>query len=211
MPIVLALLIYLASAGFIGGSLVHSLETRYTPPARADGDVIIVLGGGATLDTPNVDSRGHLGGSAANRLLTGVELYHKLGVPIIFSGGQVYATDGNEAAVAKGILLTLDVPEGKIITEGSSLNTGDNARYTAAILRQRGFKKPILVTSAFHMERAVLQFAKAGVTVIPYPTDYQGNIESRFHYTSLWPTAGAMQALVIGLKEYVGIAVINWY
>jgi uncharacterized SAM-binding protein YcdF (DUF218 family) len=211
MPLLLALCLYLASAGFVGGSVLHSLETRYTPPAQVIGDVIIVLGAGATLDTPNVDSRGHLGGSAANRLLTGVQLYHKLGVPIIFSGGQIFATDGNESEVAKNILLTLGVPAGKIIAESASLNTADNARYTAAILRQQGFKNPILVTSAYHMERSVRQFAKAGVTVVPYPTDYQGNIESRFHHTILWPTTRSMQELVTGLKEYIGIAAVTWY
>jgi len=43
------------------------------------------------------------------------------------------------------------------------------------IVDKHGFNKPILVTSAFHMKRAVKQFEKNEVNVIPYPTDYQTN------------------------------------
>ncbi|MDT8902448.1 YdcF family protein [Anaeroselena agilis] len=204
-------LLYLASIGLVSGPLVHSLEARHTPPTRVSGDVIIVLGGGATLDTPNLGTGGHLYGSSANRLLTGLQLHHKLGVPIIYSGGQVFATGGVEAEIARSILLSLGVPGDKIIAETASLNTGDNARYTAAILAERGYTRPILVTSAYHMERAVRQFRKAGVAVLPYPTDYQENIRRAFHHTDLWPTPVAAGQLTLALKEYLGLAAVNWY
>lgn len=206
-----AALLYLSSIGLVSGAIVHSLESRHTPPAKVEGDVIIVLGSGATLDTPNLSGRGHLGGASANRLLTGLQLYHKLGVPIIVSGGQVYATGGVEADVARTILRDVGVPADRIIAETASLNTAGNARQTAAILKERGFTRPILVTSAFHMERSVRQFAKAGVAVVPFPADYHGNIARSFRYTELWPTAGAMRELVLGLTEYVGIAAVRWY
>lgn len=206
-----AAVLYLCSIALVSGPLVNSLETRHTPPAEVSGDVIVVLGGGVTLDTPNLGGRGHLTGSSANRLLTGLQLHHKLGVPIIISGGQVYATGGVEAEVARSILLSLGVPDDKIIAETASLNTGDNARNTAAILRQRGFARPILVTSAYHMERSVRQFGKAGVAVLPYPTDYQDNVVRQFHYTDLWPTYPAAGQLVLALKEYLGLAAIAWY
>ncbi len=209
--LIAAAVLYLASIALVSGPLVNSLETRHTPPAQVSGDVIVVLGGGVTLDTPNLGGRGHLTGSSANRLLTGLQLHHKLGVPIIISGGQVFATGGVEAEVARSILLSLGVPDDKIIVETASLNTADNARNTAAILRQRGFARPILVTSAYHMDRAVRQFGKAGVAVLPYPTDYQDNIVRRFHYTDLWPTPAAAGQLVLALKEYIGLAVVNWY
>lgn len=203
--------LYLGSIGLVSGPLIHSLETRYTPPADVAGDVIVILGGGATLDTPNLGGRGHLNSMAANRLLTGLQLYHKLGVPIIFSGGQVFATGGVEAQVARTILLSLGVPDDKIIAETASLNTGDNARNTAAILAARGFTRPILVTSAYHMERSVLQFRKAGVAVVPFPGDYQENSDRRFHIIDLWPSPSATVQLAIALKEYLGIAAVRWY
>ena len=195
--LVVAAVLYLGSVGLVSGPLIHSLETRYTPPAQVGGDVIVVLGSGATLDTPNLGGKGHLSGAAANRLLTGLQLYHKLGVPIIFSGGQVFATGGVEAEVARSILLSAGVPADKIIAETASLNTGENARNTAAILAQRGFARPILVTSACHMERSVLQFRKAGIDVVPFPTDYQENIARGFRFIDLWPLAAATEQLAV--------------
>ncbi len=206
-----AVLLYLTSVHIVSGPLMRSLEARHTPPASVSGDVIVVLGGGATLDTPNVDSRGHLGGSAANRLLTGLQLYHKLGVPILVSGGQVYATGGVEAEIARSILLGAGVPAGKIIVEAASRNTTENAAATAAILKERGLAAPILVTSAYHMERSVRQFRKAGVTVTPFPADYQENIAWEIHPADFWPSAYATYNLTVALKEYIGIAAARWY
>ncbi|MDR3563591.1 MAG: YdcF family protein [Negativicutes bacterium] len=207
----ITLVIYLFSVGLLADPLIHSLESKYSPPAEPRGDVIIMLGGGATLDTPNIDGQGHLGGSAANRLLTAAQLYYKLGVPIIVSGGKVYETSGAEAEIARRILVGLGIPDNKILVENASLNTSQNAQFTAAILRQYGFKQPILVTSAFHMPRSVLQFAKAGVAVVPFPTDYQANIASEFGAAALLPSGHASGLLVMSLKEYVGIAAVRWY
>jgi uncharacterized SAM-binding protein YcdF (DUF218 family) len=206
-----AAVLYLGSVGLVSGPLIHSLESRYVPPAQVSGDVIVVLGGGATLDTPNLGGGGHLSGQSANRLLTGLQLHHKLGVPIVISGGQVFATGGVEAEVARSVLLSLGVPADKIIAETASLNTADNARNTAAILARHGFTRPILVTSAYHMERSVRQFHKAGVAVVPFPTDYQENLARSFHHTDLWPSAGATAQLAIAIKEYLGILAVRWY
>ena len=192
-------------------TLIHSLENSYQPPKQIHGDIIVILGGGATLDTPNLHGKGHLSGSAANRLLTCIQLYHQLQVPIIFSGGQVYKTTGVEAEIAKSILLDVGIPKDQIIIENKSLNTTENAIYTKIILDRLKYHQPILVTSAFHMPRAVKQFQKVGVTVTPYPTDYYTNVREDFTFTQLIPSAEALNELSIALKEYIGLLVIKWY
>ncbi|MDR3590639.1 MAG: YdcF family protein [Negativicutes bacterium] len=209
--LVITVVFYFCTTGLLAGAVLRSLEGSYAPPGEPRGDVIVMLGGGATLDTPDVGGPGHLSGYAANRLLTTVQLQRKLGVPIIVSGGRVFEDTGLEAEIASRILIGLGVPADKIITETASLNTTQNARYSAALLEQRGLKQPILVTSAFHMRRAVLQFEKAGVAVVPYPADYLVNRSGAFRFSDLWPSAGALQGLVLGLKEYLGLAVIHWY
>jgi uncharacterized SAM-binding protein YcdF (DUF218 family) len=206
-----AAVLYLASVHIVSGPLMRSLEARHAPPAQIAGDVIVVLGGGTTLDTPNLGGPGHLGGSAANRLLTGLQLYHTLGVPILVTGGRVFATGGVEADISRSILRSAGVPEGSIIVEAASRNTTENAANTAAILKERGFTRPILVTSAYHMERAVRQFRKAGVAVVPFPADYQENIARQTHYTDFLPAAGHALQLTVALKEYMGIAAAKWY
>lgn len=205
------LVFYVSAISLVSDRLIGSLERVYPVPAAAAGDVIVMLGGGATLDTPNVNGRGHLSGFAANRLLTSAQLYQKLNVPIIISGGKVLETTGCEAEISKAILIGLGIPEDKIILEDKSLNTTENALFTKQILERRGFSKPVLVTSAFHMERSVLQFEKAQIAVLPYPTDYQANLENRFELHQLWPSASALLNTSLALKEYVGILAAKWY
>lgn len=209
--IMITLVFYLATISLVGDQLIGSLERKYQPPSDISGDVIIMLGGGATLDTPNVYGQGHLSGFAANRLLTCAQLYHRLTLPIIVSGGKVLETTGSEADIAKVILMGLGVPGDKIIVENQSLNTTENAKFTKGLLAEYGFIQPILVTSAFHMERSVLQFKKVNLSVTPYPTDYQTNLQIKFQPHQLWPSANALLNVSLALKEYVGILAIKWY
>lgn len=202
---------YLSTTVMFGDILIHSLENRHWPPAEVKGDIIIMLGGGATLDTPNVDGQGHLSGSAANRLLTSLQLYHKLKVPIVVSGGQVYKTSGPEAEIARKIFIGAGVPEDKILVENTSKNTTENARFVKKIMDRYGYNDPILVTSAFHMERAVRAFAKVGVGVVPYPADYHANVVFRFGWGKLAPSADALHEVSLAVKEYLGIAASRWY
>jgi len=209
--ILVTLVFYLTTIPLVGDQLIGSLEGRYQPPNDVRGDVIIMLGGGATLDTPNVNGLGHLSGFAANRLLTCAQLYHKLNLPIIVSGGKVLETTGSEADIAKVILMGLGVPGDKVIIENQSLNTTENAVFTKKLIQQYNFSQPILVTSAFHMKRSVLQFEKVNLLVIPYPTDYQTNLQSKFQPHQLWPNATALLNVSLALKEYVGILAVQWY
>lgn len=209
--VAVTLFFYIFTISFVSDRLIGSLEGAYRPPANVNGDVIVMLGGGATLDTPNVHGFGHLSGFAANRLLTSAQLYHMLHVPILISGGKVLDTTGSEADIAKVILMGLGVPEEQIIPENKSLNTTENAKFTKGLLQERGFTKPILVTSAFHMKRSVMQFHKVDLAVTPYPTDYQTNVETRFQPHQLWPSAVALMDASLALKEYLGILAIEWY
>ncbi|MEN6566119.1 MAG: YdcF family protein [Veillonellales bacterium] len=202
---ILVIVVYFLSINYTGAMLLRSLEQRYAPSKQFSGDVVIMLGGGATFNTPDIDGQGNLFGGAANRLLTAVRLYRQFDVPIIVSGGQAFADSACEAVIAKRILLGLGVPEEKIIMEDVSLNTTQNARYVKKILIERGFKRPILVTSAYHMERAVLNFRFRGVGVVPFPCDYMISEQKSLHINSFVPSADGLQYLCIFLHEWLGI------
>ncbi len=197
----LTFVFYLLCTSVVAERTLGWLEQAYLPPAEPAGDVIIMLGGGAMPDSPDVDGVGALCSSPANRLLTAVRLQRKLGVPILLSGGQVYEDTGAEAKIARRILIDLGVPESKILVETQSINTTQNARYSAEILRAQGLTQPILVTSAFHMKRAVLNFKKQGIDVVPYPADYQVTHHPVFHYTKLRPQTEALLNNVTVLQE----------
>ena len=197
----LTFVFYLLCTSVVAERTLGWLEQAYLPPAEPAGDVIIMLGGGAMPDSPDVDGVGALCASPANRLLTAVRLQRKLGVPILLSGGQVYEDTGAEAKIARRILIDLGVPEEQILVETRSINTTQNARYSAEILRAQGLTQPILVTSAFHMKRAVLNFKKQGIDVVPYPADYQVTHHPVFHYTKLRPQTEALLNNVTVLQE----------
>ena len=200
---------YLISTGYIGGTILKYQEARYNPPENPSGDVIIMLGGGATLDTPDIDGLGNLGGNAANRLLTTARLQRQLNVPVILAGGQVFEDSGREAVIGKRMLLGLGIPEKMIIIEDSSLNTKQNAENVKKILEAKGFSSPILVTSAFHMERSVLNFSRIGVAVTPFPTDYMANRKSGVYFNNFVPSADGLRSVAIVLRERLGILALR--
>ena len=71
------------------------------------------------------------------------------------------------------LLRDLGVPDSAISLETQSTTTRGNALYSAQKIREAGFDKVLLVTSALHMARALGAMRVAGVEAIPAPTDYQ--------------------------------------
>lgn len=197
------LLLYLYLIPLTGALLLHPLENAYQPPDKPTGDVLVMLGGGATRDTPDLDGKGNLAGSPANRLLTVYRLYRQTHLPIILSGGQVYADSGTEADIARRQLIAMGIPENKIIAENKSITTTTNAENTKKILKAHNYKRPVLVTSAFHMRRAVMNFEQNGVRVVPYPSDYLISRDIALYPGQFVPTGGFFAATAI--KEYVGM------
>lgn len=198
-------LMYFSMIPLVSDSLIGSLERKYSQPATLQGDVIVVLGGGASSGTPDIDGEGNLYGSAANRLLTATRLHQLSGLPILFSGGQVFADSGNEADIAKRQLIGLGISEDHIMIENESLNTEQNAVNTATILQTNGLTHPVLVTSGFHMPRAMQHFKNAGLITQAYPTDYIASTDFSLQAVKFTPSPGAMSTTGLALKEYLGL------
>lgn len=208
--LVFTMIFYLMCTSLLAERLMGWLEELHTPPAQVEtsgADVIVLLGGGAISQVPDVDGVGALCASPANRLLTAVRLQKMLNVPILVSGGQVYSDSGAEAEISARVLKSLGVPEDKILTETKSVNTTQNARYSSKILRDNNFQKPLLVTSAFHMNRAMLAFSLNRFKPIAYPTDFTVAHNPTFHYTKLRPQAEALLLNVTVLQELLRTAV----
>lgn len=201
---------YLFSTSLISGLLIGSLEDEYPQPASPEGDIIIMLGGGATADTPSLGERGDLTSAAGNRLLMTAQLYNLLKLPVLVSGSAVFPGSGCEAEIAKRDLIRLGVPEEKIYTDTESLNTRQNAVYSAELMREHGFNRPILVTSAFHMPRSVLNFEKEGVQVVPFPTDYMANSIPTYHLNKFAPSSDALFEVDRFFREKLRTAVTKY-
>ena len=208
--LLIAFLMYAGSISLVSDLLVRSLETKYEPAITVKGDVIIVLMGGTTLDTPGIGGPGHPLGESANRLIATVALYRNLGLPIIVSGGQVYADSGNEGEIGMRTLVSMGVPEQAIILEGTSRSTTENTHNVNLILQKFGYKQPILVTSANHMFRAMRNFEKAKVTVTPYPTGYLVSRTFKLQMVHFQPSYDAVNKIGHALKEYLGVLALKF-
>ena len=204
-----ALLLYAASVAPVSEWLLRDLEYRIPPAAVARADVIVVLGGGTMRDVPiPAGWSGQLHDAAAQRLLAAYALHRQTGLPLLVSGGEVFAEYGREAVIMRDILVSFGVAPQNIILEDRSLNTTENARFTAPILREWGWRRPLLVTSAFHMPRSVAEFQRAGVSMAPYPAGFYAS--RRYHWTLLdvVPSGSALRGTSIALKEYLGLAAL---
>jgi uncharacterized SAM-binding protein YcdF (DUF218 family) len=207
--IILSVCLYLLSTPLCGEGLMHSLETAYKPPVKPAGDVLVMLTGGATSDTPSPAGVGHPSSTTAGRILTTAELYRKLHIPILISGGKVMPDSGNEARISKQNLLALGIPANQILLDDTSLNTTQNAEHSKLLMKKYGFSRPIVVTSAFHMERAVKNFQKLNVSVTPYPTDYITSKHPGFSVSKIEPSSAGLYLTSMACKEYLGMLALS--
>jgi uncharacterized SAM-binding protein YcdF (DUF218 family) len=93
---------------------------------------------------------------------------------IVFSGGSssLFEGESTEAPEARKLLVDLGIDPKRIALEGKSRNTAENARFTAATVHPEPSQPWLIVTSAFHMPRAMGLFRKAGFDAIAYPAVY---------------------------------------
>ena len=104
----------------------------------------------------------------------------------------------------KEYLVSIGVPAKDIFTEERARDTWENAVFTKKLCDERGYKRPLIVTSAYHMRRAMWSFKKAGFEgAVPYPTAYKSSRRARFHYTDLLPRD--FGPLSLALHEYLGL------
>jgi uncharacterized SAM-binding protein YcdF (DUF218 family)/glycosyltransferase involved in cell wall biosynthesis len=160
------------------------------PPEQADAIVIFAGGVGET---------GRAGGGALERLKQGVDLY-KAGYAqsMVVSSGYVYTL--HEAEMMRATAIDQGMPPSSIVLEERAVNTYDNVRFVDAILREHGWHRILLVSSPYHMRRAVLVWKRnaPGVTVVPTPPS-----DSQFFEHQRGASFEQVRAI---LQEYVSIA-----
>jgi len=203
--LLLALLIWALSTSLVSDALISRLERGLVMPARPKGDVIVLLGGGIYDKVPDLTGSGAPSEEMMTRVVTALRLQRQLGVPILVSGGVVYAGRSADAPVVRRFLLDLGVPERLILVDDKSRDTAENARFSRMILQQHRFRQPLLVTSAFHMRRSVKAFQREGIPVTPVPANFMTSPERTIVWADLLPSSGAMHGSATALREFLGL------
>jgi uncharacterized SAM-binding protein YcdF (DUF218 family) len=179
LRLVIAGTAFYAVAGLspLGHWLMIPLEERFARPMVLDApiDGIIVLGG--SIDTVVSKARGESAlNEAAERLTEGAALARRLPLArLVFSGGSadILYAHVTEAGAARDLFERLGIAPQRIEIEDRSRNTAENASRTAALIAPEPGARWLLVTSAFHMPRAVGSFRAAGFDVIAWPVDFR--------------------------------------
>ena len=187
--------------------LMHPLESRFSLPAELPDkiDGIIVLGGGEELKLSSSWDRAELGSGGDRYIGTAMLAKHYPDVPVIFSGGSNFLRlevdpDGH---VASSLLSAVNVKKDRMIIESQSRNTHENFLLMKPVLpKLKG--KYLLVTSAYHMPRAVGVARRQKINVIPYPVGYRSN---KPHYRQ-WDFNAFehIEVLEPAWREWIGLA-----
>jgi uncharacterized SAM-binding protein YcdF (DUF218 family) len=189
--------------------LVHALETLHAPAERGAGVAafagVVVLGGSfeaAGLQQgraqPQLNAR-------ADRLTEAVALaLAHPALPVVFTGGCVDTGSGclAEAALAQRFFTSMALPPERVRYEAAARTTHENALFTAQLPGLDASQPWLLLTSAWHMPRAVAAFRAQGWNVTPWPADFRSSTEVNWTAYSL--SAGVQQWQLL-LHEGLGL------
>ena len=158
----------------IGNWLLRPLEQRFPPWTEEHGapDGIIVLGGVISHGTSA--ARPYPGiNDAAERITVVSKLAQQ------FPNARLIYSGGSEANTASDLLEAFGISRSRIEVELQSRNTIENAYFTKGIAEPRAGQRWLLVTSAFHMPRAIGVFRQLGFSVKAYPVDWRASVPKR--------------------------------
>jgi uncharacterized SAM-binding protein YcdF (DUF218 family) len=148
-------------------------------------------------------------GWSADRLFQVLPYYYKGRVKkIIFTSGSgsIEFPENREGIFVKKYLQSIQIPDSAMIIESNSKNTYENAVFTKKILDSLNMKgNYLLVTSAYHLPRAMAVFKKAGYTnLYAYPTNRVSGARRYTFDHLLIPSSDALFSLQFLIHEWVG-------
>lgn len=210
--LMLAFVMFLAVAcGPVPIWLLGHLQAPYAadpPMAWGQRNAIVLLGAG----TVRVPDGGAVEASllAYGRIDKAAALYHACreagrACRVEVSGGDARYNGRSEAVVYADALRSLGVDAADLMLEGRSMNTWQNAQFSAALLKTFAPDRVLLVSSGFHLRRGMLYFAHFGIDAVPERADYaDGEL-------SWWPQSYNLAMADLAVHEYTGVWQYHWY
>jgi len=210
--LMIAAIVLLAVAAFspLGNMLLYPLESRFPPWSAAQGapDGIVVLGGPIDADLSVAHGMAVIT-SSPDRIVAAAALAHKYpNARIVFSGGSssLISNEQREADYAAALFESLGIDKTRLIMDRDSRNTYENAVFSKKLAAPKPGERWLLVTSAFHMPRAIGLFRKVGFAVEPYPVDWRvGRGADVFAFTQF--SLDGLLRTDVGMREWLGLVV----
>jgi len=200
---VLLAVLWVMGTGFFAHIIFLPLESRYAIPSIArlqeqEVHQVVVLTGGGYDDHGEILS-GAFPPASIYRFLGGLELCIRLGpdCKVIFSGSAGAGRDFITTAETMKNLASLLSTRCRAEAEALSGTTAEHPRNVRPLLAQGPFA---LVTSAYHLPRAVLSFERAGLRPVPFPVNFMAH--SYYRWVDFIPSLESFSRLNLALREY---------
>ena len=197
---------YLSALPMCGRALLAPLESAYPPlTARVpSAEFVVVLGSGYS-PHDGVPVAAALDDAGRARIIEGIRLLKQLGTArLVVSGGRPRRTP---AAIGYAELAReLGVSPERIVLLETPLDTGDEVEAIAKLLGTQPF---LLVTSAYHMPRAVRLMRRVGANPIPAPTQQRVDFSLTLGWRDLLPGSDGLRYTEEALHEYLGLAALS--
>ena len=197
----------------VGAALLSWLERDYREPPPIDApplDALLVLGGGTSLRPWG----GAQLGPAGDRVMTAARMYHRGEARhIICSGTSIGGLDQPDArdlgAEAREILTDLGVPAKAITVVPGPRNTKEEIARYAVLMQEPAWRDKTrvgMLTSAWHLRRAMRQADRAGLSVLPVAADFKGDVFTP-RIMAMIPSGNGFYRTKLAMWEIIGAAV----
>ena len=204
-------LFFLMTFTSLGYLLIMPLENRIVRPELPQAIAgIIVLGGGIDGEVGRARSITELT-AGGDRFVEGLRLalLHPEAKIIITGGfGSLVAEGDSDAAAAERFYTGMGIARDRLVLEGQSRSTAENAEMTRDMLGADEDGALVLVTSAFHMPRATAFFRAAGLSVVSWPVDYRSTGSEPFRIDPTNPPENLLTATT-AVREWIAILIYS--
>ena len=200
------LILVFCSLPIISNKLIAFLEKDYQPIKISNvevADAVVVLGGMVKILKKN-ETIFYEFNDSVDRILAGINLYKNNKAPIlILTRGKLPWSIGKpEGEYLKEFAIKAGIPTENIILTENVENTEQEAKSVKKILLNKN-SKIILVTSAFHMDRAKKVFEAVNIKVIKHPVDFKSS-STKFNFMNLIPSAYSFNNTSHFFREMIG-------
>lgn len=194
---------------FIANEVMRAWEIDPVPYSAMRKHKIGIVLTGALIPQLQPDDRVYFD-KGADRVVHTVQLY-KLGLieRIVVSGGsgRLIDIDEREADKFRDAMMLMGVPDSVIVVENKTRNTRESALEVRNMLRTLGYTSgdALLITSAFHMRRALACYRKVGLSPDPFTTDFYAHPRLWYFDMLFFPKTGALIIWDKLVREWVGM------